>query len=55
MKALEPGDYINHQPCHEYAADKTNALIKREQCTVYGNVVNKGFIAQLPDRAAVEV
>ncbi|PQM58078.1 MAG: alpha-glucosidase/alpha-galactosidase [Rhodobacteraceae bacterium] len=54
-KALEVGKNINHKTSHEYAASIMNALITGEQCNVYGNVVNRGYIAQLPEKAAVEV
>ena len=54
-EVLESGKDINHQPSQEYAACIMNALITGQQCNVYGNVVNKGYIPQLPEGAAVEV
>ena len=32
-----------------------NSLISGEKCTVYGNVVNKGYIPQLPKNAAIDL
>ena len=54
-KVLESGKDINHQLSHEYAASIMNALVTGERCNVYGNVVNNGYIAQLPEKVAVEV
>ncbi len=44
-----------HQKSPEYAADIINSLSSGLPCTVYGNVINEGYIEELPSNAAVEV
>lgn len=39
----------------EYGSQIINALAGGEEITIYGNVMNKGFIENLPDEACVEV
>jgi alpha-galactosidase len=46
---------IEVKPSHEYAATIMNAVVTGEPAVIYGNVANKGYIAQLPHGAAVEV
>ena len=53
-------DIINNAPpehtkSHEYAADIINSVSSGDPCTIYGNVINNGYIEGLPYNAAVEV
>lgn len=40
---------------HEYAATIMNAVVTGAPAVIYGNVANRGLIAQLPEGCAVEV
>ncbi|PQM56327.1 MAG: alpha-glucosidase/alpha-galactosidase [Rhodobacteraceae bacterium] len=44
-----------HTKSPEYAADIINSVSSGSPCTVYGNVINNGYINGLPHNAAVEV
>ncbi|MBP1807485.1 alpha-glucosidase/alpha-galactosidase [Rubellimicrobium aerolatum] len=42
-------------PSHEYASSIVNSVVTGEPSVIYGNVLNEGFIPQLPHGCAVEV
>lgn len=46
---------ITVEPSHEYASSIVNAVVTGEPAVIYGNVLNRGFIPQLPAGCAVEV
>ena len=46
---------IRVAPSHEYASEIINSVVTGEPSVIYGNVVNRGYIQQLPDGCAVEV
>ena len=48
-------DKIEVKPSHEYAATIMHAVTTGEPAVIYGNIVNRGYIPQLPEGAAVEV
>lgn len=43
------------KPSHEYASSIVNSVVTGEPSVIYGNVINKGHIPQLPQGCAVEV
>ena len=45
----------NHMKSPEYAADIINSVSSGNPCTIYGNVINNGYIDGLPSNSAVEV
>jgi alpha-galactosidase len=46
---------IEIKESHEYASEIVNSVITGAPSVIYGNVVNKGYIPQLPAGCAVEV
>lgn len=46
---------IEVEPSHEYASSIVNSVVTGEPSVIYGNVVNRGLIPQLPEGCAVEV
>ena len=52
MRAAET---IEVKPSHEYAASIVNSVVTGEPSVIYGNVLNRGLIPQLPEGCAVEV
>ncbi|HZI07387.1 MAG TPA: alpha-glucosidase/alpha-galactosidase [Archangium sp.] len=46
---------IEVKPSHEYAASIMNSVVTGEPSVIYGNVLNRGLIPQLPEGCAVEV
>jgi hypothetical protein len=43
------------EPSHEYASSIVNSVVTGEPSVIYGNVLNRGLIPQLPEGCAVEV
>jgi alpha-galactosidase len=43
------------KPSHEYASSIVNSVVTGEPSVIYGNVLNRGYIPQLPEGCAVEV
>ncbi len=48
-------DTIEVKPSHEYASSIVNSVVTGEPSVIYGNVLNRGYIPQLPPGCAVEV
>jgi len=54
-EALKTAPRIEHKASNEYAATIMDSIVTGTPSVIYGNVVNDGFIPQLPQGAAVEV
>ncbi len=46
---------IKVEPSKEYASTIMNSVVTGEPSVIYGNILNRGYIPQLPDGCAVEV
>ncbi len=46
---------IEVKESHEYASEIVNSVVTGQPSVIYGNIVNKGYIPQLPAGCAVEV
>lgn len=46
---------IEIKESHEYASEIVNSVVTGQPSVIYGNIVNKGYIPQLPAGCAVEV
>lgn len=46
---------IEVKESHEYASEIVNSVVTGQPSVIYGNIVNKGYIPQLPQGCAVEV
>ena len=46
---------LTHKRCHEYGSYIMEAIETDKPCRVHGNVLNAGFIPNLPSNAAVEI
>jgi alpha-galactosidase len=59
MAAMASGEtpvpYVAGQQSQEYAAEIMNARLTRKPCSFAGNVLNKGYITNLPNDCCVEV
>ena len=54
-EALRNDQPLTLRRSHEYASSIVNSIWTGEPSTVYGNVLNRGYITNLPDECAVEV
>ena len=54
-EAYRDAETIEVKPSHEYAASIVNSVVTAEPSVIYGNVLNRGLIPQLPEGCAVEV
>ncbi len=54
-EAYRDAETIEVKPSHEYAASIVNSVVTGEPSVIYGNVLNRGLIPQLPEGCAVEV
>jgi alpha-galactosidase len=54
-KELREAETITVKPSHEYASQIVNSVVTGEPSVIYGNVLNQGFVPQLPAGCAVEV
>ena len=54
-KALREAETIEVKPSHEYASSIVNSVVTGEPSVIYGNVLNEGYVPQLPEGCAVEV
>jgi alpha-galactosidase len=52
---LREAEKIEVKPTHEYAATIMNSVVTGAPSVIYGNIPNRGYLAQLPEGAAVEV
>lgn len=52
---LKTTDTIEIKESHEYASEIVNSIWTGKPSVIYGNVVNRGLISNLPEGAAVEV
>ena len=52
---LKADPNLTHKLSHEYGSGIINAIVTNEPYTIGGNVLNKGFIPNLPSEAVVEV
>ncbi|MGR7922416.1 alpha-glucosidase/alpha-galactosidase [Zobellella denitrificans] len=55
LKRIESGEAMALKESHEYAAGIVNALVTHEPVVIYGNVLNRGAIENLPADCCVEV
>ncbi|MCL4152270.1 UNVERIFIED_CONTAM: hypothetical protein GTU68_002525, partial [Idotea baltica] len=55
FKSIDDNDEINMEKSHEYAATIMESCWTGKAAAIYGNVQNKGMIANLPDEVCVEV
>ncbi len=55
VSKLREAEKIEVKPTHEYAATIMNSVVTGAPSVIYGNIPNRGYIAQLPEGAAVEV
>lgn len=46
---------LTHELSNEYALPIIKAILLNEEITIHGNILNKGYITNLPDDACVEV
>ena len=54
-EALKNANTVEVKESHEYASQIVNSVVTGEPSVIYGNIVNRGFIPQLPQGCAVEV
>ncbi len=55
MRGKVLSEDIEHIPSREFASNIVNAMVNDVPYTIHGNVLNKGFITNLPTDACVEV
>ncbi len=55
MRSKVLSEDIEHIPSREFASNIVNAMVNDVPYTIHGNVLNKGFITNLPTDACVEV
>lgn len=54
-KDLIKNPKLSHQRTHEYGSYIMEAVVTNSPIRIHGNILNKGFITNLPSRAVVEV
>lgn len=46
---------LSHKRCHEYGSYITESIQTGKICRIHGNIINNGFIPNLPNNAVVEI